>query len=94
MMAESATVEPSAVRSLPLDVAKIRSDFPIFHNRLAYEPFYYLDSAATSQTPRQVVEAVAEYYSDYNATFTEPFMLLVKRPRKRTNRQEIECLVL
>ena len=67
MIVESATVEPSAVRSLPLDVAKIRSDFPIFHNRLAYEPFYYLDSAATSQTPRQVVEAVAEYYSDYNA---------------------------
>ena len=67
MMAESATVEPSAVRSLPLDVAKIRSDFPIFHNRLAYEPFSYLDSTATSQTPRQVVESVTEYYSDYNA---------------------------
>ena len=67
MIVESATVEPSAVRSLPLDVAKIRSDFPIFHNRLAYEPFSYLDSAATSQTPRQVVESVTEYYSDYNA---------------------------
>ena len=66
-MCETSTIVSSATQSLSLNVANIRGDFPIFQSLSADEPFTYLDSAATSQTPRQVVEAVNEYYSEYNA---------------------------
>ncbi len=67
MVADSLTVEPSQLWTLPLDVKSIRNDYPIFQKKWANESFCYLDSAATSQTPIQVIDAVAEYYSDYNA---------------------------
>ena len=66
-MHDTSTIESSATQLLPLNVVNIRDDFPIFQNLSTDEPFTYLDSAATSQTPRQVVEAVNEYYSEYNA---------------------------
>jgi len=67
MVADSLTIEPSQLWALPLDVKSIRNDYPIFQKKWANGSFCYLDSAATSQTPRQVVESVTEYYSDYNA---------------------------
>ncbi|MEE2876282.1 MAG: cysteine desulfurase [Candidatus Neomarinimicrobiota bacterium] len=66
-MMETATLESSVTQAPPLDVKHIRSDFPIFRNRSAENPFTYLDSAATSQTPKQVFEAVEAYYTHYNA---------------------------
>src|SRR3989454_12713548 len=45
-----------------LDVAAIRKDFPIFETGIAY-----LDSANTSQRPRQVTGAMMEYFEKYNA---------------------------
>ena len=42
-----------------IDVNKIRSDFPVFED----ETLVYLDSAATTQKPRQVIEAISEFYS-------------------------------
>jgi cysteine desulfurase/selenocysteine lyase len=47
-----------------LDVAKIRKDFPILGGR---KPIAYLDSAATSQRPEQVLEAVDNFNRTYNA---------------------------
>ena len=67
MVADSLTVEPSQLWTLPLDVKSIRNDYPIFQKKWANGSLCYLDSAATSQTPIQVIDAVAEYYSDYNA---------------------------
>ena len=61
------TLDPSNIRTLPLDGADIRNNFPIFRNRSSKNPFTYLDSAATSQTPQQVVDAVEAYYNHYNA---------------------------
>lgn len=49
------------------DVARIRNDFPILSRKVNGEPLVYLDNAATSQTPRQVIDAIADYYSRYNA---------------------------
>jgi cysteine desulfurase / selenocysteine lyase len=50
------------------DVDKIRGDFPILSRRLADDrPLVYLDSANTSQKPRQVLDVLAEHYSQHNA---------------------------
>ena len=50
-----------------MDVAKIRSDFPILSRTFRGKPFAYLDSAATSQKPNAVIEAEAEFYRKFNA---------------------------
>lgn len=50
-----------------IDVAAIKRDFPILKIKVNGRPFVYLDSAATSQKPLQVIEAIDEYYKVYNA---------------------------
>jgi len=45
----------------------VREDFPILRRRVHGKPLVYLDSAATSQKPRQVIEALVRYYEEYNA---------------------------
>ena len=50
-----------------LDVARIREDFPILGRTVYGRPLVYLDNAATSQKPRQVIEALVRYYEHYNA---------------------------
>jgi cysteine desulfurase / selenocysteine lyase len=51
----------------PLDVAAIRRDFPILSRRVHDKPLVYLDNAATSQKPRQVIQALVDYYEQTNA---------------------------
>ena len=51
----------------PLDVAAIRQDFPILARRVHDKPLVYLDNAATSQKPRQVIQALVDYYEQTNA---------------------------
>lgn len=50
-----------------LDVQKIRKDFPILHREVNGKPLVYLDNAATSQTPQQVIDVITKYYQYYNA---------------------------
>ncbi|HEY9758568.1 MAG TPA: cysteine desulfurase [Oculatellaceae cyanobacterium] len=50
-----------------LDIKKIRKDFPILDRTVNSKPLVYLDNAATSQKPNQVVEAIVDYYKRYNA---------------------------
>ncbi|MBT8205964.1 MAG: cysteine desulfurase [Eudoraea sp.] len=50
-----------------MDIAKIRQDFPILKRQLHGRPLVYLDNAATSQTPQQVIDVIVDYYSRYNA---------------------------
>jgi cysteine desulfurase/selenocysteine lyase len=45
----------------------VREDFPILRRRVHGKPLVYLDSAATSQKPRQVIDALVRYYEEYNA---------------------------
>ncbi len=50
-----------------MKVEEIRKDFPIFQQQVNGHPLVYLDNAATTQRPRQVVEAVMRFYQDANA---------------------------
>jgi cysteine desulfurase / selenocysteine lyase len=49
------------------DLTALRADFPILSQRVHGKPLVYLDNAATTQKPRQVLEAIARYYSEDNA---------------------------
>ncbi|AVR44994.1 cysteine desulfurase CsdA [Christiangramia fulva] len=49
------------------EVEKIRRDFPILNRKVNGYPLVYFDNAATSQTPRQVIDTIVDYYSNYNA---------------------------
>jgi cysteine desulfurase/selenocysteine lyase len=55
------------VETLTLDVAAIRRDFPALAQRVHGRPLVYLDNAATSQKPRQVIDAVKSFYETDNA---------------------------
>ena len=50
-----------------LDVERIRQDFPILGRKVHGKDLVYLDNAATSQKPKQVLDALRNYYSRYNA---------------------------
>tara|TARA_R110000787_G_scaffold45993_10_gene111955 strand:+ start:1983 stop:3194 length:1212 start_codon:yes stop_codon:yes gene_type:complete len=48
-------------------VEKTRADFPILQRKVNGKPLVYFDNAATSQTPKVVIDAIVDYYSNYNA---------------------------
>ncbi|MGB6456209.1 MAG: cysteine desulfurase [Streptosporangiaceae bacterium] len=59
---------PGSSAEHPLDVARIRKDFPILDRTVrGGRPLVYLDSANTSQKPRQVIDAVDDFYARHNA---------------------------
>lgn len=49
------------------NVEEIRKDFPILSRKVNGQPLIYFDNAATSQKPQQVIDAIVDYYSNYNA---------------------------
>ncbi len=51
----------------PLDVARIREDFPLLSREVNGKPLVYFDNANTSQKPRAVIEAVDDFYRRHNA---------------------------
>lgn len=50
-----------------LNVEKIREDFPILKRKVNGKPLIYLDNSATTQKPKQVIEAMTYYYENNNA---------------------------
>ena len=53
---------------MTLDVGRIRKDFPILDRQVrGGRPLIYLDSANTSQKPRQVIDAISGFYERHNA---------------------------
>lgn len=50
-----------------LNIENIRKDFPILQREVNGKPLVYFDNAATSQTPLQVINVIADYYQNYNS---------------------------
>ena len=64
----------------PLDIATIRADFPILDQEVhPGKPLVFLDSAASSQKPRQVIDAMAHYYEHDHANVHRGIHVLSER---------------
>ncbi len=57
----------SGLANIPIDIDLIRADFPILDRSVNGQPLVYLDNAATSQTPKPVIDTIVDYYSNFNA---------------------------
>ena len=58
---------PARLAAPPIDVERIRQDFPLLQQRIRGKPLVYLDNAATSQKPQSVIDAVTRFYTSENA---------------------------
>jgi cysteine desulfurase / selenocysteine lyase len=67
MSSAGAVRQPSSLIPHPYDVAAIRDDFPILHRRVRGKQLVYLDNAATTQKPQQVIDRIVRYYTDENS---------------------------
>jgi cysteine desulfurase/selenocysteine lyase len=50
-----------------IDIDQIRNDFPILKRKVNGKDLIYFDNAATSQTPKIVIDSIVDYYSNYNS---------------------------
>jgi cysteine desulfurase / selenocysteine lyase len=55
------------LKTEPLDVARVRADFPILQRQVKGKRLVYLDNAATTQKPKLVIDTLSDYYSRYNS---------------------------
>src|SRR5438093_9322148 len=62
-----------------LDARTLRADFPIFEQEIHGKPLAFLDSAASSQKPRQVVDAMTEFYETSYANVHRGVYVLAER---------------
>ena len=60
-------ISSGIVRSHSLDIDRIRNDFPLLRTLVNGHPLVYLDNAATSQKPNVVINALSDYYQEYNS---------------------------
>ena len=75
----SATLErPQTGVVAQYDVQRVRADFPILSREVHGKPLVYLDNAATTQKPKAVLDALAEYYSGYNSNIHRSSHLLAE----------------
>src|SRR5215470_3521201 len=71
---------PMAVTARPaLDAQKLRADFPIFEQKIHGKPLAYLDSAASSQKPRQVLDVLRDFYETSYANVHRGVYVLSER---------------
>jgi cysteine desulfurase/selenocysteine lyase len=61
------------------DVERVRKDFPALHQEVHGRPLVYLDSAATSQKPQAVIDALVHYYTHDNANVHRGVHVLSER---------------
>ena len=75
------------------DIDAVRKDFPILSRQVHGRPLVYLDNAATTQKPRQVIDELVRYYETYNAnvhrgvhTLSEEATDAYEQAREKVNR--------
>ncbi|HEY3247569.1 MAG TPA: cysteine desulfurase [bacterium] len=56
----------------------VRADFPLLARTMHGKPLVYLDSAATSQKPARVIDALVRYYQEYNANIHRGIYLIAE----------------
>jgi cysteine desulfurase / selenocysteine lyase len=85
-----------AVSAVPkLDAHKLRADFPIFEQRFHGKPLSFLDSAASSQKPRQMLDAMREFYETSYANVHRGVYQLAERATEglETAREKVRALL-
>ena len=82
-MASTEAVEQARAAPAKLDARKLRADFPIFEQRFHGKPLAYLDSAVTAQKPRQVLDALREFYETSYTNVHRGVYLLAERATER-----------
>lgn len=65
-----------------LDVENIRKQFPVLHQKVNGRDLVYFDNAATNQKPEVVIQALVEYYSNYNANIHRGIHTLAEKATK------------
>src|ERR1700744_3112850 len=58
---------PDTLQHIAFNVEKAREDFPILKIQVNNKPLVYFDNGATSQKPKQVIDAIAKYYCEENS---------------------------
>lgn len=61
------------------DINQIRKDFPILHQEVNGKPLIYFDSAATTQKPLVVINAISDYYKEINSNIHRGIHTLAER---------------
>jgi len=69
-----------------VELEEIRDDFPILRQKVHGKPLVYFDNAATSQKPRQVIDALNDYYERYNANVHRGIHALAERATREYER--------
>jgi len=69
-----------------VELEEIRDDFPILSQKVHGKPLVYFDNAATSQKPRQVIDALNDYYQRYNANVHRGIHALAERSTREYER--------
>jgi len=78
-----------------LNIEEIRSLFPILHQEVNGKPLIYFDNAATTQKPKQVIEALAKYYEVDNANIHRGAHALADRSTRyyEATRNELKVFI-
>ena len=82
-MDKAAAAAEAVIAGARLDAHKLRADFPIFEQRFHGKPLAYLDSAVTAQKPRQVLDAVRDFYATSYTNVHRGVYLLAEQATER-----------
>jgi cysteine desulfurase / selenocysteine lyase len=88
-------VEAAIAGEAKLDAHTLRADFPIFERLVHGKPLAYLDSAVTAQKPRQVLDALREFYATSYTNVHRGVYLLAERATERFegSREKVRAFV-
>jgi len=73
------------------DIAKIREEFPILHQKVNGKNLVYFDNAATNQKPKRVIEALVKYYEGFNANIHRGIHTLAEKATRAFEDTRLEA---